>query len=383
VKQKLKNSNIEDTSRIDTQKPGEFNLNANGSKGSVKRSKRKIVFILLGLIIILIIGFRLFQFFSHNSPLESATINVKVETVKVGSITSTSPITGRIEPVEEVSITPMASGEVTTVNVKIGDHVSKDDILFQIEGAGSSASYNQAAASYDFAKTTYDRMSVLYKEGAVSKLDFEQSQVQFESALASYTLASEAYENTSVKSPINGFITSINVSVGSMASPGVPAATVADVSSLIINTNISEYLVGHIKSGDPVEIKISTLGDESYKGIVTAISPAPAKGTLTYPAEISVIDNNGKVKAGMFAEIRIITAEREKVISIPSDSVIVKNGKSLVVLINNNLPSYKEISTGLDNGTQVEVTKGLKTGDVIAIEGQQYITEGIMVNIVK
>ena len=348
-----------------------------------KRNKRKIVFIILALIALSIIGFRVFQFFANDSTQEASVINVKVGKVEVASIVATSPVTGRIEPIEEVSIMPMASGEVTSVHVKIGDRVSKGTLLFELDKGQIAASYNQAASSYNFAKTSYERMSVLYKEGAVSLLDFEQSKVQYESARASYTLASEAYGNANVKSPIKGFVTSLNVSVGSMASPGVPAASIADVSRLVINTNISEYLIGQIKTGDTVEIYISTLGEKTFAGTVTALSPAPAKGTLTYPVEILVKDDTNIVKAGMFAEVRIVSAEREQVLSIPSDSVIVKNGKSLVVVIKNNLPEYREITTGLDNGTSVEVLTGLKENEVIVTEGQQYITEGIEINITK
>ncbi len=348
-----------------------------------KRNKRKIVLIILALIVLVVVGFRIFQFLSDDSMPEASIINVKVDKVKVASITATSPITGRIEPVEEVSIVPMASGEVTSVHVKIGDKVSKGTVLFELDKAQISANYNQAASSYNFAKTSYESMSALYKEGAVSLMDFEQSKVQYESALASYTIASEAYGNANVKSPIDGFVTSINVSIGSMASPGSPAGSIANVSSLVINTNISEYLVGQIKPGDTVEIYISTLGDKTFTGTITALSPAPAKGTLTYPVEILVKDETNIVKAGMFAEVRIISAEREQVLSIPSDSVIIKNGKSLVVVIKNKLPKYKEITTGLDNGTFVEVVTGLKKDEVIITEGQQYITEGVEINITK
>lgn len=368
---------------IDVQAQTDVENVVSENKIKLKSGKRKIILIIVAAVVLLLVGFRLFQFFDNSGTQETSIINVKVDTVKYGSITSTSPITGRIEPVEEVSIMPLASGEVTAVNVKIGDQVSKGTVLFEIDKAQLSAGYNQASASYNFAKISYDRMSVLYQEGAVSLSDFQQSKVQYEAALAAWSMAGEAYANTSVSSPIDGFVTSLNVSVGSMASPGSPAASVADTSGLVINTTVSEYLIGQLKVDDAVEIVISTLGDKAYKGFVTAISPAPAKGTLTYPVKISVNDETGDVKAGMFAEVRVVSAQREKVLFIPSDSVIVKDGKSLVVVIQKKLPSYKEISTGLDNGTQVEVLKGLKKDDVIVVEGQQYVTEGIEVNITK
>lgn len=353
------------------------------SDTKTSRNKRKTILIAIGAILLLLVGFRIYDTYFNPPPQEETVINVKTAAVHYDSISVAAPVTGRIEPVEEVSIVPMASGEVTAVRVRIGDQVTKGTVLFEIDKTQISASYNQASAAYAMSKKTYDNMALLYNEGAVSMNDMDQAKVQYEAALSAYTTASEAYSNTSVKSPINGYVTSLTVSVGSMASPGVPAASIADVSSLVINTTLSEYLVGQLKTGDPVEILISTLKGKTFKGIVTALSPAPAKGTLTYPVEFSVDDKTNTVKAGMFAEIRITADQREKVLVIPSDAVIVKEGKSIVVVIKNNLPIYREIEIGLDNGTSVEVVKGLKENETIAIEGQQYATEGIEVNVIK
>lgn len=348
-----------------------------------KRQKRKIVIILLAILLLLIIGYRIFQTFAPSEVEEAAVINVKVAEVEYGSITASSPITGRIEPVEEVTIVPMTSGEVTRVYVQIGDRVSKGTVLFDTDKTQMAASYNQANASYIMAKKTYENMRTLYNEGAVSLHDLDSAQVQYESALAAYTSASEGYSNTSVTSPIDGYVTSLNVSVGSMAAPGSPVASVADVSSLVVNTTISEYLVSQLKVGDPVEILVSTLSGNIFQGKVSALSPAPAKGTLTYPVEFSVEDTSNLVKAGMFAEVRIVSAEKDHVLMVPSEAVLVKNGEALVVVINKEMPEYRKVLTGLDNGAFVEIINGLKEGETIVVEGQQYITENVKVNTSK
>jgi RND family efflux transporter MFP subunit len=224
-------------------------------------------------------------------------------------------------------------------------------------------------------------MKVLYQEGAVSLNDYDQAKVQLQSAQSAYTTAADAYGNTRVTSPIDGYVTSLNVSVGSMLSPGAPVASVANVSDLIINATVSEYLVGHLRKDDLVEIRISTLGEQTYQGKVTAISPAPAKGTLTYPVKFSVVNPDGIIKAGMFAEILITSDQREDVLAVPSDAVIVKNGESMVVILEKDIPSYRKITTGLDDGTLVEVTSGLSEGETIVVEGHQFVTENVKVKI--
>lgn len=368
--------------KIDKENSEVQNENVNDKHLKVtKMGRRKLILIISGIILLLLVGIRIFQTFAPATVDEVQAVNVKADTVKSLSFSASSPITGRIEPIEEVSITSLAGGEVISVNVKLGDYVEKGTILFETDKTQIAANYNQAKASYLLAKKSYENMSLLLNEGAVSMYDYDQSKVQYESALAGYTSASESYNNTNPSSPIDGFVTSLNLSVGNTLSPGTPVASVANVSSLVIKTSVSEYLVGNLSINDTVEIYISTIGDEIFQGTVTALAPAPAKGTLTYPLEISVIDPTGTVKAGMFAEIRITSDERDKVIAVPSDSVIVKNGESMVVVLNNQIPKYRKIKTGLDNGTYAEVTEGLKEGEMIVIEGQQFITENVKVNV--
>lgn len=347
-----------------------------------KRNRRKIILILIGIILIAIIALRFIQTFSPAPEEAPQLANVTTDQVRYGSLEAQSPLTGRVEPKEEVTILPSAGGEVTAVYVSLGDRVNKGDLLFTIEGVQIAASYNQAKAALDLAKRTFDNMKVLYGEGAVSQNDYEQARVQYESAVASFTTASDAYSNTRVTAPISGYVTSINVSPGSTAAPGSPAATLADVSSLRIKTTISEFLAGRIQQGDPVEIIISTLGSEPIKGTVDALSPAPAQGTLTYPVEFSIQDPEGIVKAGMFAEIRIVSDERTDVLMVPSKAVIIKNGEASVVVLKDKIPSFQSVKTGLDNGEWTEIISGLKEGETIVVEGQQFVTEGQEVNII-
>lgn len=352
----------------------------------VKMAKdHKIISAIIALLILATI-FRIGTIvYNYVAPQIESEVPIAVETsvATLGDISSTAPLTGRIMPKDEVAIVPLAAGQVTAVYVKIGDYVSAGTALFEIDKGQVAASYNQAKAAYDLANTTYANMVTLYEAGAVSKSSLDQSYVNYVSAREAFHSAAEMYGNYSVTTPISGYVTSLNVDVGSVAGQTV-AASVADIDRLIIQTTVSEYLAGKIKAGEEVEIRVSSLKDRSYQGILTELSPAPAYGTLTYPATIEVIDDSGDIKAGMFAEILVKDNEVKDVLCVPSDAVITKSGDNVVVVLdNNNVPTYVNVTTGIDNGTVVEITSGLKVGDVIVISGQQYITEGEAVKVAK
>ncbi|WP_312652842.1 efflux RND transporter periplasmic adaptor subunit [Aminipila sp.] len=349
-----------------------------------KKKKTKIITIIAVIFIIGLVIFRVVSSMAAPETEKESVVNVKTALAEKMSINTTSPITGRVEPIEEVSIVPLATGKITAVNVDIGDKVAKGTTLFQIDGTQFATTLNKAKEGLNVAKSSYDRISALYKEGAVSYQDYEKAQSTYLNEQQNYTAASDSYSNCTVTSPINGYVTSKNVAVGSIASSAAPAMTVANVSTLQINTNVSEYIVNDLKVGDTVDVYISTLGKDAYKGIIQAISPAPAAGELTYPIKISISDDQGKIKAGMFAEIRIVSEEKKNTLCVPSDSVIMKNGTAVVVTLDKgNVPKYNEVTTGIDNGKYVEILSGIKEGDTIVISGQQYVTEGAPVNITK
>jgi RND family efflux transporter MFP subunit len=354
-------------------------------------SKKRIIIIVLAVVFILgLLGYRISANYRTAEIPEELPVNVKAAQAALMSIYATSPISGRIQPIEEVVIIPLASGEITRVYVSMGDKVSKGTRLFEIDRSQIAAlanTLNQAREALNSAQTAYERTQALYNEGAVSLQAFEQAQTQLVTARETHSAASSnysnAHNNTTVTSPIDGYVTSLSASVGSLASPGVPAATIADVSELKVDTFVSEYLAPRLKVGDPVDIHIATLGDKTYSGIITAVSPAPATGSLTYPISISVADEGGEVMAGMFAEIRIVSDEKDEVLCVPSDAVIIKSGRSIVVVIKDNIPEFKEVTTGIDNGEYVEIISGLSEGETIAILGQQYAKEGVAVNIIE
>lgn len=348
-----------------------------------KISRKKFVVLVLLIAIAILSIYRIADSLKPPAITEKSPVNVTTATVKIGSIYSTAPLSVRIDPAESASVVPMTAGEVTSVSVSLGDYVTEGTVLFELDKTQMATSYNQAKLAYDTAKADYDRLSQLYKEGAVSQQQYQGAQTQLNAAKQTMTAASEALSYCTVRSPINGYITSVNIFVGSLASQAMPAVTIADVSSLEINTTVSEYLISKVNQGDNVDIYIKTLSDKPFKGIITAVSPAPAAGILTYPITIEVENTDGVIKAGMFAEVQIVSDRKDDVLCIPSDAVFIKEGYLKVAVLNGNIPSLVTVTTGLDNGTMVEIQSGLNEGDTIVVSGQQYVTEGEAVNIVN
>lgn len=349
-----------------------------------KLSKKKKILLAVVIVFILLGAYRIISgLLEDKTVVANDAINVRITTAAITTLENTSPLTGRLEPVEEVSLVPKASGEVTNVYVKLGDKITKGTVLFEMDKTQISTTYNQAKAAYNDAATNLSRIESLYNEGAVSLQQYEGAKTQYTVAKESYTSASDGMSNYVVTSPIDGYVTSINVDIGGIASQAAPAATIANIDKLEIDTSISEALINKIQIGDKVQVLVSSASETPFTGTITALSPAPASGTLTYPMKVTLDNTNAGVKPGMFAEVTIISDKTANVIALPSNSVLVKSGKTVVAEIVNDKIVFKDVVVGVDNGDLAEIKSGVKAGDTVVIEGQYYLDENSKFQIIE
>ncbi|MCI8284048.1 MAG: efflux RND transporter periplasmic adaptor subunit [Firmicutes bacterium] len=357
------------------------------------------IFLLIIAALIVLCVVRIVQLQSEVTESEEKLLtNVKIQQAAVGSVEITTPIAGRIEARDEVNVIPLASGEVTSVNVKEGDHVAAGAVLFTIDDTPAKLNYDQALLSIKTLESTIEtleknvaRTRTLYEAGAVAKSDLEslEDQVtstenQLEQAKLSAKQAEQGLDNHVVTAPSSGYVTAVNVTVGGPASSAQPAVSISDTSVLELNANVSEYLISTIKVGAQVDVYIEAASEDPFKGRITEVGEAPKQGTYTYPVTIMVQDSKNSLKAGMFAEVRLISARKQNVIAIPSDAVVTVAGEKVVAVVNNeNVISFKNVTVGVDNGTVAEITSGISRGETIVIKGQTYVKEGETVNIVN
>jgi len=343
----------------------------------IRKLSRKKKIILAAVILFVLVGaYRIVSNrLEDTSVASSDVVNIRVTAAAIITLENTSPLTGRLQPIEEVTLIPKAMGEVTNVYVELGQKVTKGTVLFELDQTQAATSFNQAKASYNDAQVNLSRMETLYKEGAASLQQYEQVKTAYTVAKETYTAASDGMSNYVVTSPIDGYITSINVDVGALATQSVAAATIANIDKLEIETSISEAIINKIKVGDKVDVLVSSVSETPFTGSVTALSPAPAVGSLTYPMKVTLDNATSEVKPGMFAEVIITSDKTANVIALPSNAVQIKSGKTVVAAIEGDKVVFKEVVVGVDNGTLAEIKSGIKTGDTVVIEGQYYLKE--------
>lgn len=267
---------------------------------------------------------------------------------------------------------------------------------------------------YEDALKNVDRLKALYETGAIAKADLEKAELgaemlknQLETAkqtldLTENTIAGEtnrlgnsqveqaesATESirdmiayTSVKSPINGVVTSIDTAEGNTVSAGIPIVTVSDDENLKINLNVGENIIHSVKTGDSVYI--STENSKPHEAEITHLSNIADNRTMMYPVEIKLDNSGTEFSGGMFVNVRFTLNSKTNVPVLPINSVMFDNDKAQVYIIKNNKAVKTEVTTGIQNEDKIEITSGVKIGDEIVVKGQEFITQDSEVKVVN
>lgn len=252
----------------------------------------------------------------------------------------------------ESTVTAEASGDVSEVNVKEGQQVSKSQLIITLD---SDTVTNDVANSGDSVRN--------------SELSLESKYDQM--------------DNYKIKSPISGTIIEKNYKEGDSLESGKELCTIFDLSYLTMALDVDELDVSKIKAGQEVDITAEALPGKSYKGRVTKvnINGTTADGVTSYPVTIR-IDETDELLPGMNVQASIMVSSSTDVAAIPVSAL--SRGNRVLVKTDDaeeenaeeaDLPAgfaYAEVIPGISDGEYIEIKEGLKAGDVIA-----YIEEAI------
>ena len=249
----------------------------------------------------------------------------------------------------ERTLTALAAGTVTAINVPEGGAVNKDDIVLQISGEDLTEAIQSAAETLRSAELNMDNLQ-------------------------------EAMNNYTVTSPISGTIIEKNAKAGDALATGADLCTIYDLSYLVMVINVDELQVSDVSVGQSVQVTADAVPDKTYTGTVTRVSMkgTSSGGTTTYPVTVRIDETDG-LRPGMNANAEIVVAQAKNALTVPNAAIVRGN----YVLVRQDSPSavnadasmsapegyvYVKVKTGVSDDNYTQVTSGLSESDTIAYD---------------
>ena len=304
-------------------------------------------------------------------------VQVKVETVTSQDVEQTSEFTATVEASVTNKIAPQMAVRIDKVFAEVGDKVRKGQKLAQMD----QSNLMQSKVQMENIEAEFKRLDELYKIGGVSKSQWEAQKTSLEIAKTSYRNLSE---NTQLISPINGVVTARNYDSGDMFSMGTPIFVVEEIRPVKLLVNISETLFTQVKKGMPVDVKLDVYGDETFAGKVSLVYPSIDSQTRTFPVEITVANNDERVRPGMFARVTINFGVKQNVV-VPDLAIVKQSGSGdrYIYVYKDGKVSYNKVELGRRMGDKYELISGVENGDQVVVTGQSRLNDGMEVEIVK
>lgn len=370
---------------------------------------KKNIIIFLSVVIAAILirfGFSMFGNIMQGKAMKNRPApSVTVQEVETKSVIRSFEAPGRVVSKYRVDVMARISGYLLKSYFKEGDYVKAGQVLFQIEPTEYSNASNVAAANVKnlkaqlvYAEKQLARASELVKKDYIAKAQYDQLlsqrdalRAQLASAQASLNDANRNLSYTNVKSPVNGKVGIINVTVGNYVSPTSGALTTINSTNPIyvtfpIDSNDFQALANADKSNSinrKVELIMSN-GTKYFKNGVQDFQDNKVDQTTGTVTMRATFDNpNNELIHGEFVTVKLYSNNPVEVPVVPVTAVLENQaGKYVYKLDENNLPQLVYVKTGEQNGDNWIIKEGVQKGDRIVTEGLQKVIPGKPVKIV-
>ena len=358
---------------------------------------------------------------------EAALRPVAIALAEPTSISDTITLSGEFRPFQEVDVHAKVAGYIRKIYVDVGDHVKTGQTLAVLEVPeldaqlqGADAAIRRSKDAVRRAKGNLDRAESLHqathldysrlkqasearpgliaeqeldnsmardKEGeaqiSADEAAFSEAQNQLDVAIAEQKQFTAMSDYARITAPFNGVITKRYVDTGALVQAGtssntqaLPVVSVAESDLFRLTLPVPESAVPMIRLGTNVTVHAQAL-NRDFEGKVARFADAVNQETRTMHTEVDVLNVNGTIVEGMYAEVKLTLAKKDNALAVPIQAVN-RNGSQTTVLVVNSQDriEVRDVSLGIEGANRVEVVSGLKPNDRVVIGSQSEFRPG-------
>ena len=291
---------------------------------------------------------------------------------------------------KNVLILPEFQGTLEQIFVYEGQYVQKGKLLAEINDSGLKEQLEQITIQANFAKENFERTERLWNNNIGSEIQFLKSKTDFESSQKMVEQMKDRLAKTKIYAPFDGEVDEIISNQGSNLIPGVSQILrLVNLDKIYAEASVSEKYISFIEEGTEAIVQVPLLGKEIKSQIIQTgnfINPS----NRTFRVEVPVENIDNKIKQNLDAKIKINIYSKKDAVVIPLRIVREDaSGRNFVYVMNQDIKEGVYVTTktfislGNKNNTDVEVTEGLKIGDMLVLEGASIVEDSQRVKLIN
>ena len=383
-------------------------------------SRRRMLIVGLALLFVALIGWIVLS-----SGLLRSAAKVEIGTVSMVSPMQASAVltaSGYVVASRKAAVGSKGTGRLVYLGVEEGSHVVRNQIIAKLEAIDVNASMQQAEAglaaqeanlesaraALENADSTYRRAKLLHQEGVVAQAEltaaesqFRQLQAQYNAVAANVRLAQKTIEAagvqvefTNIRAPFDGTVLTKDADVGTIITPFGAASgskadvvTLADMSSLDAEVDVSETNISQVHVGQPCQITLDAIPDKRYAGHVHMIVPTADRSKATILTKVDFLDRDARVLPEMSLKVMflrdssIVSDDSASKLTVPASAVLSKGSAKSVFVLHGETVSEVGVTLGQAVGNAFEVLRGLNAGDKVVLHPAPSLAPGSKVQV--
>lgn len=291
---------------------------------------------------------------------ETEVLPHQIGVVERGDLSMIISTSGYLEPGREKYHQPEQGGEISEILVEPGDRVEQGDILYRLDDREQHLEYVQARNALQQARINGTERQI------------EEQELRLE-------LAENRLEDRKIDSRLAGTVGNFDLEEGDFITAETGSIVVRDETSYLVGVQLDEIDVPLVEEGMEARIEVDALPENNYQGEVTLIEQGTTRdnGVVVVPAEIEVAENDERFRSGYSADVDIIVEAREDILTVPVTAIYTEDGQDYAVKVDeDNKPQPTEITTGMNDDIEVEITSGLEEDDRIITNVHQFTEFG-------
>lgn len=322
------------------------------------------------------------------TPEEQERAGIKLESMTSRIFEDSVSVTATIRPNQDriARIAPRVEGRIVRVNANLGDAVRPGQALAVMDSVAigeAQSSLLQAQSAQRVAQADFKRSESLSAEEIIPQRDFLRARGDLEKANAELRAAQDklrllggsvgsggrAESTFALTAPFAGAVIEKKATIGELATPSEALFTVADLSVVWIEANLTEDLLAKVKQGAAATVTVGAYPGERFSGRVAYLANVLDKTSRTTAARIEVANKDGRLKPEMFANATIATGGQQQAISVPDAAILLLQGQPTVFVAENGGFESRAIEPGDKLSGRTVVKSGLKAGEQVVTAG--------------
>jgi RND family efflux transporter MFP subunit len=383
------------------------------------QTRRRRRWIWLGLLVLLVAGAGAWYALTPHPPAVQLTPIVTAYPSQQFVVLNSS---GYVVAQRKAAIASKASGRLEWLGVAEGSRVKAGEVIARLDARDVAAQLDSAAANVKVAQAAIAqaqaedrdaaaslvRTQDLLKQKFVSQSALDQAKARADRAVAGVAsaraglVAAEAnarnaqvaVDYTQIRAPFDGIILSKSANVGDMVTPFSSAAdskgavvTMADMSTLEVEADVSESSLSKIRAGQPCEVTLDALPDTRFRGTVSRIVPTVDRAKATVMTKVRFETIDPRVLPEMSAKVSFlsqpVTAEQQKPLTaVAADALVQRDGKPVVIVVRDDRAQVVPVTPGIKVGDLTAIDGAVKSGDKVIVKPSADLMTGAAVRIV-